>query len=186
MNNVIESSSCIRQIETAMSNVEKNLCINFYSLKQSVWISVEEYICAGSDMTDFLENSCELERGVAEFIVAHDYIPVEATGLAKLCLSSHSFDFAKYSEIMELLEHFDEEVIEAGIELGVEICNIEEQYRGEYSTFKDFCVEIFDELSLHEIPECYHQYIDYNKVEADMELEGNYLNFNGHIFYANS
>ena len=41
--------------------------------------------------------------------------------------------------------------------------HFEDSYSGEYDSFRDYAVELFDELYLHDVPEHIQSYIDYDK-----------------------
>ena len=49
--------------------------------------------------------------------------------------------------------------------------HFEDSYSGEYDSFRDYAVELFDELYLHDVPEHIQSYIDYDKFENDCSID---------------
>ena len=49
--------------------------------------------------------------------------------------------------------------------------HFEDSYSGEYDSFRDYAIELFDELYLHDVPEHIQSYIDYDKFENDCSID---------------
>ncbi|QIS79316.1 anti-restriction protein [Pantoea phage vB_PagM_SSEM1] len=179
----MDSFSITRKIETV--NHVRDICVRFYGLKSGtdIWLDAEEFISYGRNMAEFLELYCELDKEVAKQIADADYEVVAAEGICEICLiQPKGFDWEKYAEISNLRDSLDDEVIIAVVELEIPFDKIEDSYLGKYDSFLDFVTESFDEHNLPEIPERYHNYIDYEKIAADWDAGGGYANFNGYIF----
>lgn len=155
---------CIaRQIEAAQVN--KTVCIRFYAIEngKDVWIDGLEYANCGEDMEVFLTSVCNIEPEIAEKL-SQSWDIASAKGFAEeLCFKTGVFKWTQYAEISAALDDFDEEVVAAALKLGIPAENIADYYMGS-GTPETFAIKVFRELSLSEIPEEYHKFLDWDSI----------------------
>lgn len=179
----MDSHAATRVIESAATT--KSLKIRFFAIQNGtdIWIDGLEYEAFGSSMESYLRIHCGMSAQDSEDLGESNFEVIATDGFAEdLCLSAKGFDWNLYSTINELLNTYDEDVITAAKDLGIPFAEIEDKYRGKFSSFAAFAEETFNELSRFEIPEAYWKFIDYDKVAEDYEQQ--YSVSEGHVFDA--
>lgn len=84
-------------------------------------------------------------------------------------------------ELEKLLDQFDEDVIEAALECGVQVADIEEAYQGNFNSDREFAMEMADQLgSIDNNASWPNNCIDWEF--AAKELMYDYSEHNGHYF----
>jgi len=93
---------------------------------------------------------------------------------------SHISD--KFWELMDLIEssHLSAEAYCAGLDLGIELDDIEDRYQGQWGSDREFAENFFDEIYLPNVPEFMQLYIDYDAFARDLMVD--YIEFDGHYF----
>lgn len=91
----------------------------------------------------------------------------------------------EFFELQEAIEnsHLDAEVFEAGIECGIPIDKIEDAYYGYFESDEALADEYIDSGCMGDIPEYLENYIDTERLGRDLAMD--FIEFNGHYFYAN-
>lgn len=80
-----------------------------------------------------------------------------------------------------LLKDYNEEVIEAALELDIQPANIAEAYQGEYANDEAFALDMADQLgSIDENAKWPNTYIDWERAARDLMMD--YGEHNGHYF----
>ena len=156
-------------IETLQRDVkDKTLLVRFYNLKNGadIWIEGLCWAMYDFDMKEYLHE----EFGVdIEGDMTFDVMDSDSEFIQKTCFKKGVFSLSAYEEINQALVTHSEEVLEAALECGINISDIEDAYCGKYSSFAAFCEHLFSELDLPNIPEEYRKFIDYEKVADDWE-----------------
>jgi antirestriction protein len=116
-------------------------------------------------------------------------------------LSENSYDVDSMMEFIAENSEYDfnnfyEEYVELGEENGydavdwfinlfscADLKHFADSYQGEYSSFRSFAEQYFDDVYLHEIPEYLHSYIDYDKFTKDLNYD--YVFSNGYVYNSN-
>ena len=93
------------------------------------------------------------------------------------------FSQTDYDNLQYALAEVDEDVVDAAVQMGIPLTSIcAEMYEGRHTNFVSFATGLFDDVSLHEIPEQFRKFIDYEKVAESYEQQ--YYFCNGHVFDA--
>jgi antirestriction protein len=89
-------------------------------------------------------------------------------------------DIGRYG-LIELIDQYSEEVIEAALECGIQPSDIRESYQGEFDSDRDFAMEIADQLgAIKNNQEWPYTCIDWD--HAAKELMYDYCEDNHHYF----
>jgi antirestriction protein len=132
------------------------------------------WLDATSDVEDIEEHIKQLlaksPMPNAEEIAVHDY-----SGFGSLSIGEYEGIEQIHEKALFIVEHG---------ELGAEVLNyydgrledaqeaLEEHYQGEYKSELDYAIHLFDEIYLHDIPKHVQGYIDYEKFERDIFIDG--------------
>lgn len=172
----------ISTIYASQMNHVLNLQVRFGGLDSLIWISAEMYQNAACDMAIFLEE-CGIPVEEAVEIAGKDFTFMDCEGLIRYCLKDGVVDWGKFGLITDLLRDHDEDKVEAALELGVDLEKFEDAYCTK-ANLRDYVIEEWQELNLHEIPPAVHNYLDYDAIYADNEAD--YCEYNNHIFRTSS
>lgn len=185
----MDSYAVQRKIETATK--DKSVLIRFYALNNGtdIWIDGESYIYSGEDMKDFLMEECELTEDEAEAL-SQSWDVIGAQGFAaEFCYQESGvtkqrvMKWSLYSEIVDTLGKYPEDLIKAGLEMGIEVENIGYQYLGQYESFEKFVEQNFVETLDEDFPKEYIKYLDFEKIAKDWEVD--YYYNEGYVFATN-
>lgn len=156
-----------------------DVCIDLPSIGQ-VWISGDRFVAADSDMFSFLID-CDFSQGDAQIISNLDWSVVAADGVGAFCFNGTIFDWNLYEHLGQQEDsNITQDVMAAAKTLGLDMFKLEDLYLGKWDSFRDFVEERWDEMNLHQIPEEFHNYINYDKIAA--EWQHDYNHENGYVF----
>lgn len=181
----MDSQAIIERINQDVK--DKTLLVRFYNLQNGVdlWIDGLCWSCYDFDMKDYLREELGIElwdMKLSYDVLKSDDDFINRTSFVK-GQTGLLFSKDKYDEVNQLINaNYSQSAIEAAFEFGISADNFENAYKGYHENFVSFATGMFDELCLHEIPEEYREFIDYEKYAESLEQQ--YYFSNGHVFDA--
>lgn len=135
--------------------------------------SHEEHL---DEIADWLESLGEDENGYKY----EEYILASAEDVPDLYVGEYSIDseFFMFQNAIEN-SHLDAEVFEAGLEIGIDLDDIEDSYVGYFESDGDFGYDYME--STGEVPDWAKSYFDYDKFGRDLAMD--YSECGGHYFH---
>ena len=134
-----------------------------------------------------LQNAINKVLSQSQEEIAEEWEFADYDGFYNLSLSSYTSIKTVIELTAVIKEHGEPYAIYADY-IGLDYATIEgfeDSYRGEWESFKDYAIELFDECYLNQVPESMRFYIDYDAFARDLELDYHHeLDSNGqtHIF----
>ena len=129
------------------------------------------------DLTDKDEN--DLQNAINKVLsqsqeeIAEEWEFADYDGFYNLSLCSYTSIKTVIELAAAINEHGEPYAIYADY-VGLDYATIEgfeDSYRGEWESFKDYAIELFNECYLNEIPESMRFYIDYEAFASDLEMD---------------
>jgi antirestriction protein len=121
------------------------------------------------------------------FATFEEWIVCDTDGVPKSLVGEYDLDpdWFKLEEAKAESPYLEDEVWEAGVELGIDPEHIAEAYQGEYRSDEAFAEQLLDDTGdLGQIPERLQYYFDYEKFARDLMI-GDYMQEDGHYFSRN-
>lgn len=178
----------IRQAITEQAQGGDTICIRFCEIQLDVWMDARDVAEAGGPYS-WVEDNCDLEEDELDLITNHDYEVVDDEGgvVGHFCHYNSgwgSCDWLGLEEALEEMERecLEEEMVLAGLALGIPMSRIREAYQGEYSNHEAFAEQLWEDCGyLSEMPEFAQGYIDWESVARDLMIN-DFNEENGHYF----
>lgn len=170
---------------------DKTLLVRFYNLKNGtdIWIDGLCWRLYDFNMLEYLreEHGIDLESMFNKFreeSLSFDIMDAADDFTKRHCFNKNGvFSQTIYDHLNYALVELSDEAIDAGVASGIPIEKLNSDvYCGKWQSFAAFAEDRFRELSLHEIPEEYRKFIDYEKVAESYEQDFYYNE--GHVFDA--
>ena len=186
---IMDAQSVIDQLKRDVK--DKTLLVRFYNLKNGtdIWIDGLCWRLYDFDMKMYLSeefgiNIDEMLNQFREEPFTFDVMDADDDFIKRHCFNKNGvFSQTTYDHLNAALVDMSDEAIDAGVASGISIDNLNSDvYRGKWPTFAAFAEDLFNELSLHEVPEAYRKFIDYEKVAESYEQDFYYNE--GHVFDA--
>ena len=177
----MDAQTIIEQLQRDVK--DKTLLVRFYNIHNGtdLWIDGLCWRNYDFDMEDYLHEEFGIEL---EGNLTFDVMDALEDSVKKHCFNKKGlFSQTDYDNLQYALAEVDEDVVDAAVQMGIPLASIcADMYRGRHKDFVSFATDMFDELNLHEIPEQFRGFIDYEKVAESYEQQ--YYFCNGHVFDA--
>lgn len=137
------------------------------------------HVCLSCQFDDCFECGSDNIKHVssAEEWAFHDWENIPGRYISEYGLDPKFWDYLDFINSTNL----DQEVIDAGIELGLPLDEIEECYQGEFNNSTDLAYEYIESTGmLNDVPDFISMYFDYESFGRDLATD--YSEFNGHYF----
>lgn len=183
-------ASRVRQVIRDNSGNTDSICVRFHGIELDVWMDAQELAVAGGPY-GWVEENCILEDGELELVTNHDYEIIDDEGgvVGEFCHYGSGWgtcDWLGLEEVFEAIDSGDvsEEILIAGIKLGIPVSSIQDAYYGEYSSDEEFAEELWESCGyLADMPAHAQGYIDWERVARDLMFDFNEQD--GHYFSSN-
>ena len=168
-----------QQIRKLSNGTDEQVCIRFHGLDTDIWCDSEMIVDNLSPYV-WLESALD-DEDYQQYIEAHDYEIVDTDGeLTSALYKGHGF--ISWDELATAFEmDLTNEVIAAGLEIGLELDDLDDKYEGHFDSDEDWAWEYIESTGmLSDVPDTLKNYFDVERWARDamMDMSKNH----GHYF----
>lgn len=141
------------------------------------WIDLDDH-----DLDSFQEAIHELHKDEED----PEFMYQDWEGIPDEFIGECGFNLKEFFEYLEVVttSYLDDEVFEAGMDLGIPYESIEDAYYGQFNSFEDLAYEYVESTGLlHDVPESIKMYFDYQSFGRDLAMD--FSESDGHYFMDN-